>query len=135
MNSLLLSFRCKELLSLQLYCHLYSSSGNVPVLYGLSKLNEPGIPLHYIVYFLDSPTYNQSNYLVSLISLLVGDSPSNVRNSVDFARIGDAATLPKSVQNTGTILCLTSCTFGQFKSLLLEVKIITEIAKCGALSL
>lgn len=59
-------------------------------MYGLPKLHKPGIPLHPIVSFIDqiidSPTYNLSKHLVSLLSPLTGGSPSHVWNSTDFAR-------------------------------------------------
>lgn len=79
LNRLLLSLKRDGLLSPQLYHHLHSSSGKVPLLYGLPKLHKPGVPLRPIVSFIDSHTYNLCKHLVSLQSPLTGDSPSHVR--------------------------------------------------------
>ena len=86
MNSLLLSLKRESRLSPQLYRHLHSSAGKIPLLYGLPKLHKPGVPLRPIVSFVNSPSYNLSKYLVHLLSPLVGSSSSHVRNSEDFAR-------------------------------------------------
>ena len=83
---LLLSLKQVGLLTSQLYRHLHGSSRKTPLLYGLPKLHKPGIPLRPIVSFIDSPTYNLSKHLVSLLSPLTGMSSSHVRNSTEFAR-------------------------------------------------
>lgn len=49
MNSLLLTLRRQGLLSPQLYYHLHSSSGKIPLLYGLPKLHKLGVPLRPII--------------------------------------------------------------------------------------
>ena len=46
--------------------------------------HKPGIPLHPVVSFYCSPTYNLLKYLVRLLSPLIGNTPSEVRNSKDF---------------------------------------------------
>ena len=61
------------------------SQEKVPLLYGLPKIHKPEIPLRPIVSFVNSPTYALSKHLVSILSPLVGKSPSHVRNSADFA--------------------------------------------------
>ena len=86
MNSVLLSLKREGLLSPQLYRHLHSSSGKIPLVYGLPRLHKPGVPLRHIISFVDSPSYNISKHLVTILSPLTGDSPSHVRNSSDFTR-------------------------------------------------
>ena len=81
MNAILLPLMRAE----PLYYHLRSSAGKVPLLYGLPKIHKPEIPLRPIVSFVNSPTYALSKHLVSILSPLVGKSPSHVRNSADFA--------------------------------------------------
>lgn len=61
MNSLLLQLAKRGSLSLVLYKSLHSSGGNTPLLYGLQKIHKPDIPLHPIVSFVHSPTYQQQN--------------------------------------------------------------------------
>ena len=79
MNALLLSPMRSGALPKSLYQRLRSSAGKVPLLHGLPKVLKPGTPLRPIVSFVNSPTY------VSILSTLVGKSPSHVRNSTEFA--------------------------------------------------
>ena len=85
MNAILLPLMRAGAIPERLYYHLRSSAGKVPLLYGLPKIHKPGIPLRPIVSFVNSPTYALSKHLVSILSPLVGKSPSHVRNSTDFA--------------------------------------------------
>ena len=71
-------------------CHamhrkLRSSSGKPPSFYGLPKIHETGIPLRPIVSFINSPTYNLSKYLITVLAPMVGKSFSFVKNSKEFA--------------------------------------------------
>ena len=55
------------------------------MLYGLPKVHKPDVPLRPIVSFVNSPTYHLSKHLVGLLSPLVGNSSSHVKNSIEFA--------------------------------------------------
>ena len=84
MNGLLLKLKKEQRLPLAQYNALRSSSGSIPAIYGLPKVHKDSIPLRPIVSFCTSPTYNLSKYLVTLLSPLVGGSPSAIKNSQDF---------------------------------------------------
>ena len=47
-------------------------------------MHKPEVPLRPIVSFVHSPTYQLSKHLAKLLSPLVGNSPSHVRNSRSF---------------------------------------------------
>ena len=85
MNAILLPLMRAGAIPEQLYYHLRSSAGKVPLLYGLPKIHKPEIPLRPIVSFVNSPTYALSKHLVSILSPRVGKSPSHVKNSADSA--------------------------------------------------
>ena len=74
----------KQLLPRKDYQRLHCSSSTIPSIYGLPKIHKTGVPLLPIVSFCTSPTYSLSKYLAALLSPLVGESPSAVRNSRDF---------------------------------------------------
>ncbi len=93
MNALLLSLTRKGAIPTTLYNRLRSSAGKVPLLYGLPKIHKPETPLRPIVSFLNSPTYELSKHLVSILSLLVGKSTSHVKNSAEFASFIASQTL------------------------------------------
>ena len=87
-----------------------------PLLYGLSKVHKPGTPL-CPVFFVNSPTYQLSKFLVSVMSPLVGTSESHVRNSVDFASFITAQTLePEAILVSFDVVSL-------FTNVLMEVAI------------
>lgn len=50
----------------------------------MPKIHKAGVPLHPIVSFIQSPTYELLKHLAQLLAPLVGQSPSVVRNSKDF---------------------------------------------------
>ena len=50
-------------------------------------MHKPKVPLRPIVSFVHSPTYQLSKHLTKLLSPLVGNSPSHVRNSHSFCQI------------------------------------------------
>ena len=85
MNAILLLLMRAGAIPERLYYHLRSSAEKVPLLYGLPKIHKPEIPLRPMVSFVNSPTYALSKHLVSILSPLVGKSPSHVRISADFA--------------------------------------------------
>ena len=85
MNAILLPLTRAVAIPEHLYYHLRSSEGKVPLLYGLPKIHKPGIPPRPTVSFVNSPTYALSKHLGSILSSVVGNSPSHVRNSADFA--------------------------------------------------
>ena len=85
MNSLLLSLKRQGELSVPQYNRLRDSSGTTPLLYGLPKIHKTGSPLRPIASFFTSPTYHLSKYLCHILSPLVGNSDSHVKNSSSFA--------------------------------------------------
>ena len=55
-----------------------------PQIYGLPKIHKEGIPLRPIVAAIGSPTHQLTRELAKILALLVGRSPSHIRNSADF---------------------------------------------------
>ena len=84
MNSKLLTLCKQKELPHTLYTKLRSTAGRTPPLYGLPKIHKDGVPLRPIVSFIGSPTYNLSKHLSKILSPLVGQSSSTVRNSKQF---------------------------------------------------
>ena len=85
MNTILLSQKKQEKLSPNLYSLLHSSNGMTPQMYGLPKIHKPDVPLRPIVSFYSSPTYLLSKHLCRLLSPLVGNTPTHIKNSSDFS--------------------------------------------------
>ena len=84
LNSLLLSLKKKGSLCPGTYDRLRSTGGLTPYIYGLPKIHKPDVPLRPIVSFCTSPTYQLSKFLARLLSPLVGNSTSYVKNSAEF---------------------------------------------------
>ena len=84
LNAVLLQLRKKGAIT-PLYNHLRSSGGQTPLVYGLPKVHKPGFPLRPIMSFFSSPSYKLSKYLSKLLSPLVGNSESFVKNSAEFS--------------------------------------------------
>ena len=99
MNALLLSLSRAGAIPGPLYERLHSSTGKIPLLYGLPKIHKPEIPLRPIVSFVNSPTYQSSKHLVSILTPLVGKSDSHMRNSELFSTFIAGQVLP-----SGTVL-------------------------------
>ena len=74
---------------------LRSSAGSTPLLYGLPKIHKPEVPLRPIASFYTSPTYQLSKHLVHLLSPLVGNTSSHIKNSKDFAAFISDQTIPE----------------------------------------
>ena len=85
MNEMLLQLKKSGSITSGLYDRLRPSAGSLPLLYELPKVHKPEVPLHPIVSFLLSPTYQLSKHLATILSPLVGNSSSYVRNSRAFA--------------------------------------------------
>ena len=84
MNEMLLQLKKSGSITSSLYDKLRCSAGHLPLLYGLPKVHKPEVPLCPIVSFLRSPTYQLSKHLTTILSALLGNSPSHVRNSTAF---------------------------------------------------
>lgn len=95
MNALLLQLKRKGAITDDQYSKLKWSAGRLPLLYGLPKVHKPTDPLRPVVSFVHSPTYQLSKYLARILSPLVGNSPSHVRNSHTFAQFAHAESLQK----------------------------------------
>ena len=68
------------------YDRLRSSFCSTPQMYGLPKIHKPGIPLRPIVSSIGSATYYLAKELTSIISPLVGNTNSYVKDSGDFVQ-------------------------------------------------
>ena len=87
MNEMLLQLKKSGSITSGLYDKLRSSVGRLPLLYGLPKIHKPEVPLHPIVSFLRSPTYQLSKHLATILSPLVGNSSSYVSKAfTDFIK-------------------------------------------------
>ena len=64
---------------------LHSTDATLASFYGLPKIHKPGIPLRPITSCINTPTYNVSKHLVSILSPLLEEKYS-VTNSVVFAQ-------------------------------------------------
>ena len=84
MNTILLSLKKQEKLSPNLYSLLHSPNGMTSQMHGLPKSHKPDVPLRPIVFFYMSPTYQLSKHLCHLLSPLVGNTPTHIKNSSDF---------------------------------------------------
>ncbi|XP_077498014.1 uncharacterized protein LOC144108719 [Amblyomma americanum] len=67
-----------------LYYKLLSHNGSAPAFYGLPKIHKPDVPLRPIVDYIRSSLHNLSKFLHLVLSPLVGQRPSHVRNSFGF---------------------------------------------------
>ena len=67
-----------------LYKLLRSCDSALPRIYGLPKIHKPDVPLHPIVSFVGSVTYNLSKFLKNVLSPLVGTTKYSVKNSKEF---------------------------------------------------
>ena len=97
MNTILLSLKKKEKLSPNLYSLLRSSNGMTPQMYGLPKIHILDVPLRPIVSFYSSPTYQLSKHLCRLLSPLVGNTPTYIKNSSDFSKFVKTQHLEKEI--------------------------------------
>ena len=94
MNAKLLALKKDGSLPEPVYCRLHSSGGSVPLMYGLPKIHQPGVPLRPIVSFVSSPTYQLSKYLSRVLSPLIGHTESYVSNSAEFVSFTKSIRVP-----------------------------------------
>ncbi|XP_059066412.1 uncharacterized protein LOC131857721 [Cryptomeria japonica] len=66
--------------------HLLPSKEVTPRIYGVPKIHKANIPLRPIVDTIGSPTYKLAAFLAKLISLLVGNSNSFIKDSNQFVQ-------------------------------------------------
>ena len=91
---MLLQLKKSGSITSSLYDKLRSSARHLPLLYGLPKVHKSEVPLRPIVSFLHSPTYPLSKHLATILSPLVGNSPSHVQNSKAFTEFIKPRVLP-----------------------------------------
>ena len=77
----------------KLYDRLHSSAGKTPLFYSLPKMHKPDVLLQPIASFIHSPTYHFSKHLFTMLSPLVGQMDSSIRNSSEFTRFIASQTL------------------------------------------
>lgn len=88
---------CKEdnVMSNQLYRQLYPKREEVPKFYGLPKIHKKDYPLRPVMPNVGSISHPVAKYLANTMGPLVGQTPQNVNNSVDFAnKISDVFVPP-----------------------------------------
>ena len=83
-NSKLLSLKRQGKIDDSNYYRIRSTDGVISRMYGLVKIHKIDNPMRPIVSLVGSPLYNLSKYLSDIISPLVGNTSSNVKNSFDF---------------------------------------------------
>ena len=71
----------------QLYRKLYPTTDAPPRFYGLPKIHKEGVPLRPIVSTVYTITYQCAKYLADLITPVVGQTKSYVKNSQHFAQM------------------------------------------------
>ena len=84
MNSTLLELKKKKELPESTSDYVVPTNEH-PLLYGMPKTLKEGILMRSTVSFVQSPTYILSKHLCHLLSSLVGNFSSAVRNSEQFA--------------------------------------------------
>ena len=109
MNEMLLQLKKSGSITSSLYDKLRSSAGRLPLLYGLPKVHKPEVPLRPIVSFLRSPTYQLSKHLATILSPLVGNSPS----MCGTRRPSPSSSSHKSFQVTSSLSPSMLCRFSQ----------------------
>ena len=81
----ILKLQKQELIPKALVNSLKPTASNIPKFYGLPKIHKPDVPLPSIVSSIGSPTYKLAKYINTLITPLVGLTPSYVKDSKHFA--------------------------------------------------
>ena len=66
------------------YKRLYPTGAGIPKFYGLPKVHKEGIPLRPIVSSIGAASYETAKELARILKPLVGSSPFQVQNSMDF---------------------------------------------------
>ena len=79
-----------------LFYKLKPSLSRAPRFYGLPKIHKPDNPLRPIVSAIDSPTYNLAKFVTSIISPLMGNNSSHVRNSKHFMEMINSETVAEN---------------------------------------
>ena len=87
-----LSSKLKELekggeITGSLYNQLRPSGSQPPRIYGLPKIHKPEVPFRPTVSCIESPSYQLSRYIASLISPLAGKTDSHVKKSRHFVEV------------------------------------------------
>lgn len=59
----------------------------LPYFYGLPKIHKEQVPLRPIVSTIGSPTYALAKHLATILSPIVGQTPSHIRNSKHFVEL------------------------------------------------
>ena len=80
----ILKLQKQELIPKALVNSLKPTASNIPKFYGLPKIHKPDVPLPSIVSSIGSPTYKLAKYINTLITPLVGLTPSYVKDSKHF---------------------------------------------------
>ena len=76
-----------------LFQRLKPSLSRAPRFYGLPKIHKPGSPLRPIVSAIGSPTYKIAKFVTSIISPLMGNTSSYVKNSKHFSEMISSETV------------------------------------------
>ena len=85
LTALLKELKDREVISNALHKRPYPTSDQPPRFYGVPKTHKINMPLRPIVSTIGSITYETAKYLAEVLSPLVGQTKSHVKNSKDFA--------------------------------------------------
>ena len=81
LSRILKPYEKRGVFSKQLYYRLRPSGCQPPRIYGLPKIHKPSTPLRPIVSCINSPSYELSKYISSIISPLAGQTTHHIKNS------------------------------------------------------
>ena len=105
LNSKILPLKKTDAIDAQLYYRLRCSAPQPPKLYGLPKLQKPGISMRPTVSFCGPPTYQLSKYLTTILQPLIDKSRRELQSTENFI---DAI---KTVQILDDYYKLQTCVF------------------------
>ena len=74
-------------LSSEIYKRLNPCHTRLPYFYRLPKIHKEQVPLRPIVRTIGSPTYALAKHLATILSPIVGQTPSHIRNSKHFVEL------------------------------------------------
>ena len=84
LNSKLLDLKKTDAIDIQRHNRLRCRVPQPPKLYGLPKLHKPNIPMRPIVSYCESPTYQLSKYLTTLLKPLTDESRHKLQSTENF---------------------------------------------------
>lgn len=90
---MLKDLKTKKFIDKVLFDKLRPSLSRAPRFYGLPKIHKEGYPLRPIVSAIGSPTYKLAKFVTSIITPLMGNTSSFVKNSKHFSDMYSSETV------------------------------------------